>query len=109
MTTPFYPNQSLSHGTMRNEDLLQSFGSALERAAEQSTLPHPLPKRHADLAGEAFALIENGNADTEAGSDVVNEMFDALDYYAPAGCAFGSHEGDGSDYGFWQIDEESDA
>lgn len=98
----FYANQSLSHGTMLNADLLQTFGSALERACGADGVPLAQYQSHSQLANEAFALIENGATETPDASDVVAELFDALQCYAPAGCTFGSHEGDGSDYGFWR-------
>ena len=113
----FHANQSLSHGTMRNEDLLDTLGSALERAVNhanggdgRSSLSHATLKHHADLASEAIAIVEDGAADSEAASEIVAELFDALDKHAPAGCSFGAHEGDGSDYGFWShADDDDDA
>jgi len=34
-------------------------------------------------------------------SELVRYLFDKLDHFAPDDHYFGSHEGDGSDYGFW--------
>ena len=35
-------------------------------------------------------------------SEIVNDLMDALNEYAPDGYYFGAIEGDGSDFGFWQ-------
>lgn len=103
----FTANQSLSHGTMRNEDLLQSFASALEGAMAAEGVKHP---RFVCLVEDAYNYADddtNLDADSEEAGEVVNELFDALNWYAPEKCTFGAHEGDGCDYGFWQMDEEA--
>lgn len=112
----FSVNQSVSHGTMRNVDLLQSFASALEAASEADGYKHV---RHSCLIEDAYNYADDEtdlDPDSEEASDIVNELFDALNWHAPDGTMFGSHEGDGSDYGFWQYnddeacnDEEQDA
>jgi hypothetical protein len=87
---------SISHGTMRGEDLIPSFTHELRRLMG-NTFEH----------GELVASVEE-NVKTVPNyweSEVcvfdLESLFDALNEYAPPWCYFGSHEGDGSDYGFW--------
>lgn len=107
---------SISHGTMRSEDLIDAFAWELKHCATKEA---PLSLDHAKLLGEADAWLsvdtdaEDFDADQheQDGSDLVEEFFDALNEYAPPYCYFGANEGDGSDYGFWpSIDQmEEDA
>jgi hypothetical protein len=36
---------------------------------------------------------------------LLESLFDTLDNYSPEGYYFGAHPGDGSDYGFWEMDK----
>jgi len=83
-------NQTISHGTMRPEDLIPKFLEVLE---ELNPKVSESAKRWNELAIE------------EAQSQFLSELFDLLDQEAPEGFYFGSHPGDGSDYGFWQMEE----
>ena len=87
---------TLIHGTLRNEDLLDAFGSELSRIAPTH-----------EYAGEAAKLLESPAIDfeNEAGSELVNLLIDALNEYALPHTYFGSIEGDGSDFGFWPVPE----
>ncbi len=87
---------SVSSGTLRNEDLLEAFADELERlfGGEQ-----PL----AVEARDAIAALNNtATADDEIDAgEVINELIDALNEYAPPHTYFGALEGDGADFGFW--------
>ena len=83
-------NQTISHGTMRPEDLIPKFLEVLE---ELNPKVSESAKRWNELAIE------------EAQSQFLSELFDLLNEEAPEGFYFGSHPGDGSDYGFWQMEE----
>jgi hypothetical protein len=97
---------SISSGTLRTEDLLDTFAFELEH----------LVQRNADEwcsdAGRArrdayVALVRDAreaNPDTEEGAELVTELEDALDEFAPPYAYFGAHEGNGSDFGFWLSD-----
>ena len=41
-------------------------------------------------------------------SEIVSELMDALNSYAPPNMYFGSIEGDGADFGWWAIDSEEE-
>lgn len=96
---------SVSHGTMRTEDLLPVFLDLLEEVAGAG--------EHESLIMDANNWIDRDDDDDEdteeedfqdheaTGSEIVNELIDALDQYCPAYCYFGAHPGDGGDYGVW--------
>jgi hypothetical protein len=83
-------NQTISHGTMRPEDLIPKFLEILEKLNPKIS---ESAKRWNELAIQ------------EVQSQFLSELFDLLDQEAPEGFYFGSHPGDGSDYGFWQMEE----
>lgn len=102
---------TVSHGTMRNVDLLETFGTLL------AALTSDLPSDHAHLGLVAESVTMHGRlVDAESSgayvdhayaTDVVMSLFDALDEYAPDGYYFGAIEGDGSDYGYWPLEEDA--
>jgi hypothetical protein len=101
MTYRPQPNTSISHGTMRTQDLLRTFADELERLNPNATHSIGEARAYADkldnYEGEEL-VIQNG-------IDCLNELFDALNEYAPEGCYFGSHPGDGADYGYWSTED----
>lgn len=86
---------SISHGTLRSEDLIAAFADELESLEGKVT----------DLVREANAVTEllgfNWALDDDMLSELVNSLQDALSEHAPPYCYFGANEGDGSDFGFW--------
>jgi len=91
------------HGTGRTEDLLDSLASELEhhiqRNAEEwcSDDGRKRRDRYMTLVGDA----RETDPDDPDSIEVVLELMDTLSKFAPDGCYFGSHPGDGSDIGFW--------
>lgn len=101
---------SISHGTLRDEDLIDSFYSELEwhlgRNGRFFSLPENFVERDRlnNLLGEVSDLCydEEGNFnESEDSPGLIDSMMDALSVFAPPFCYFGAHEGDGSDFGFW--------
>ena len=93
---------TLIHGTHRNEDLIPAFMSELFRNDHQKarkiwTSSLNLLKALCDQK----AGIETNWWDSEEATEICMELQDALQDYAPEGHYFGSHIGDGSDFGYW--------
>ncbi len=97
---------SISHGTMRECDLIPAF---------MRELTYWAPAQAARINGEyGSAFIERCSTDgldcslmceMDKQSYLLEDLFDALDSIAPEGFYFGAIEGDGSDYGFWAVEE----
>lgn len=83
---------TISHGTMRPEDLIPTFTDWLESQK-------PLRREHRKM------LTAWKNEDEYDGETFLEDLFDALGEYAPPYFYFGAHPGDGSDYGYWLSDD----
>jgi hypothetical protein len=88
------PLGSVSHGTMREEDLIPAFISFLRQYGPP------------DIQGNLGEVEERMAADDYFTSDAAcydlnEDLFNFMNDVAPEGYYFGSHPGDGSDYGFW--------
>lgn len=95
---------TISHGTLRTEDLLARFADELEyqigRNADEwcSDAGRVERDRLLKIVGDAREL----DPDSDAASEMVNEtMLDALQLFAAPYSYFGAIDGDGSDFGFW--------
>ncbi len=90
--------ESISHGTMRTQDLIPAFLDVIRDTPEYVQVRNAIPA-HAMEDKEA----DWWNSDDAAG--LLESLFDTLDSYSPEGYYFGAHLGDGSDYGFWKMDK----
>ena len=104
-----YGYLSVSHETLRSQDLLPAFLSTLD------TYRNPSDTEAADLVAQVRQEVptEAWNNDahpywnTEEAGYLINEtLFDALNAICPEGYYFGTLEGDASDFGFWPCPEE---
>lgn len=76
---------------MRPEDLIPDFAWELRTLA----------KRASRIREFAPLLRESETFTDETADDILSDLFDALQEFAPPYGYFGAHPGDGADYGFW--------
>lgn len=104
-------------GTLRPEDLLSAFLSEVESLALLSggflSRPENFPLRDyfANVVGEAQDCFAEDGESLKPGecsedgqsnaTEVLEALQDALEHFAPPYCYFGTHPGDGADFGFW--------
>lgn len=84
---------SVSHGTMRAEDLIPCFIGVLHASGKRA-LANKYEREYNSLDMET----SDGQ---DIAADILSDLFDALDGQSPDYTTFGAHEGDGADYGFW--------
>lgn len=101
---------SISHGTLRNEDLLDTFASELEYHVQRNKpelkgrlrdLGQLIRLARKAIANEALTEADQSKTDDIDSPELVNDLIDAIETFSPPYCYFGTHEGDGSDFGFW--------
>lgn len=91
-------DQTIIRGTLRPQDLIPAFADVLRVLS---------PERLKDVVTLLPERDDNPWWDSEECTEVLNDLFDLLNEYAPEGYVFGAHPGDGSDFGFWPDDEET--
>lgn len=90
------------HGTLRSIDLIQAFMGVIFRldVPKYREILKKEPRMHEALC-DLNAGIKNDWWETEEATMVCDELTETLGDYAPEGHYFGTHPGDGSDFGFW--------
>lgn len=100
---------SLIHGTMNQKDLIPAFIEFInnidpEKAEELNKKYPEMEKALKELAEDSYKEISYFGS--EECSYFLNEvLFDILDSYSPENFYFGSHPGDGSDFGYWKNED----
>lgn len=110
---PFEPTSfgepgTLCHGTLRTDHLLDEFANELESLIFMNGDELSKPENFTDR--DRLNNLVWDARECETGSDeaewTLNELFHALNEFAPPGHYFGPHRGDGSDFGFWENGDE---
>jgi hypothetical protein len=89
------------HGTLRHEDLIKAFTDTLEACLAQNPDLPSNGDSYLNLISDARDAVP----DTELSSELITELMDALNEFAPANHYFGAHPEDGSDFGFWENED----
>lgn len=99
-------DETVIRATLRPQDLIPTFLEVIRDTPEYAQITM-------GLYGDLKVITDAGADDyderweSEDVSYFLNEeLWDVLNDYAPDGYYFGSIEGDGSDFGYWKIEEE---
>lgn len=105
-----FENYAVSEGTLRLEDLIPRMWEFIEEHGTDSmkselirNYPYLNPEHPIPLATEVHIMDEAGDWELH---DLYEDMLQTMHMLAPSGCYFGSHEGDGALFGFWQVPDE---
>ncbi len=80
---------TVSSGTLRTGDLLHAFASELESLDAD--------RRYEDLVKAARVV----DPESDEAPEVLADLEERLGEHAPPYCYFGTHAGDGADFGYW--------
>ena len=100
--------ESVSSGTLRPQDLIPDFVYVIRDTPEYQQIAfHPNLSWELKVIFDPTAYNDDDERwDSEEISYFLNEeLFDILNNYAPEGYYFGSHPGNGSDFGYWKIED----
>lgn len=94
-----WKNAVISEATVKPKDLIVTFLSFLKDYAEPTF--NDVSIEWEDVIRPLVGFDEE--RDYEQESELLAHLFDVMDAIAPEGCIFGSLEGDGACFGFWEF------
>lgn len=98
-----YKNYSVSHATLNPEHLIPAFTSFIfgDLKLSYDVVPYNVCILRLDVIHDRIDYDSDYSQEW-----AMEDLFDFLNTIAPEGTYFGSHLGDGSDFGFWEFEEE---
>lgn len=103
-----YPGMgTIIHATLRDEDLIPAFIEAITPHLKQLDVGMSIAIKDLIARWNKLETEESIEAycETEESSFDIEELANALDSIAPPFIYFGSHPGDGADFGYWISDD----
>ncbi len=101
---------TVSHGTLRVDDLLWSFCSHLSTMVSlQPPEFHRHPYRELEVRVSELLAVNPVDRDAswcDQADCVLEDLAEALNDFAPDDAHFGVLEGDGTDFGYWMSEED---
>jgi hypothetical protein len=114
MTAPFEYAGSVSHGTLRLEDLFPRFLDLLKLVDPEAAgkIDDDVRVSLNAITGEydnnpEYTPEEITRLREDVAPEVLADLQQMLDDAAPAGWYFGTIEGDGSDFGYWEAENDT--
>lgn len=97
---------TLIQATHRHEDLIPAFTQELFllRPSVARYLQDEYKEVYAALAHPELGDLDPADQDAP---ELVDTLFIKLDEAAPDGYYFGAHPGNGSDFGFWEVEDDA--
>lgn len=98
---------SISSGSLKASDLVEAYWNELEYLLGQQDRPEwrddadKIRAIHGRLQDELWNEDGELTEDDEALDFAVDKLTECLEQFAPPYCYFGSHAGDGADFGYW--------
>ena len=110
---------TVSHSTLRSRDLIEAFSDELSLLVRSDSnrweTADDIRLRNewlstVDEARDYLRILALGeeSPDEEIVIEILEQLTEGLEFFAPEGYYFGSHFGDGADFGFWPIDDDDD-
>lgn len=97
---------SISHGTMRPEDLVPIFIEKLEELNSNIMFNLREWRLIDKIINNSVVPLYLEEENSDLISLIMEELFDELDILSPADYYFGANEGDGTDYGWWSHEDK---
>ena len=95
----------ISSGTLRTEDLVETFSNEFDRLLPENVTSALLEACEDWLAGKSWNEESSMLRETD-GAALLADLFQALEEFCPPYVYFGASEGDGASFGFWVNTEE---